>query len=153
MAKLYLLCGNHTPSKKCYRWRRSWIFTAATSAFDLDEWLCLGDQPRSPPGKSWSQRVLTLRKNSSLNCSRRTAAGLPHILTTCRVYPGHSKVISPSLPGCGIAMNCSAEKTYLMLAWACFVAMRVCCFLGPAIGRRPRAVYTPREVSGHGSEP
>src|SRR6266478_5937488 len=128
MAKLYLLCGNHTPSKKCYRWRRSWIFTAATSAFDLDEWLCLGDQPRPPPGKSWSQRVLTLRKNSSLNCSRRTVAGLRRILTTCRAYLPHSKLISPNRPGCGAGMRCSVERTIPVLERAYFGATPDCCF-------------------------
>src|SRR6266704_1817969 len=128
MPKLYLPCGNCTCEKKWFRKPRPWTSTAATSAFDPGEWLYLGDQPRPPLGKNWSERVPTLRENSYLNCSRRIAAGLRRILTTCPVCLRHSKLISPNLLVSGVFMRCSAEKTFPMLERACFGATQVCFF-------------------------
>src|SRR5258708_37847552 len=98
---------------------------AATSAFDLGEWLYLGDQSRPPLGKNWSERVLTPLENSYLNCSRRIAAGLRRIFTTCPGCLRHSKLISPNLPGCGVFMRCFAAKAFPMLERAGFGATRV----------------------------
>src|SRR6266576_1060546 len=123
---------------------------AATSVFGLGEWSCLGDPLRAPLGKNWSERALTLRKISSLNCSRRTAAGLRRILTTCRVYVHHSKLISPSLAGCVIFMRCSAEKTLPMPERAYFGETQVCFFCYPGFGGGRTAIHTFLEISRYG---